>query len=235
MIFFDIDGTLIDHASASAAASLLFFDQYPAAIPFARAEFPVKWEEILNRHFDRFCRGELSLWEQRRARMREVFGAPGMSDAAADSYYYDFVRLYEKLTQAYDDAAPCLERLAGQPMGIISNGARDQQIGKLKRAGLLKYFSVMVYSEDVGLGKPASCIFLEACRRADVAAEDCIYIGDNIEADIIPSRALGMRGIHVSRAGNSPVGPPVIASLRDLSLWLDQPAKIEGQKWPERN
>jgi beta-phosphoglucomutase-like phosphatase (HAD superfamily) len=43
MIFFDIDGTLIDHASASAQASLIFFDQFPGAIPFARSEYPAAW------------------------------------------------------------------------------------------------------------------------------------------------------------------------------------------------
>lgn len=216
MIFFDIDGTLIDHASASAAASLVFFDKYPGAIPFSREEFPVAWEEILNKHFDRFCRGELSLWEQRRARMREVFAAPEMSDAEADSRYRAFVREYEKLTQAYDDAAGCLAKLAGRPLGIISNGPRDQQIGKLQRAGLLKYFSVMVCSEDVGQGKPSPSIFIEACRRAGDSPDNCVHIGDNIEADVLASRALGMRGIHLNRSGTLPPDPLAISTLASL-------------------
>jgi putative hydrolase of the HAD superfamily len=217
MIFFDIDGTLIDHASASAAASLIFYDQFPGAIPFSRDEYPAAWEKILNKHFNRFCRGEVSLWEQRRARTREVFDAPEMSDAEADARYKIFIREYEALTRAFDDAEPCLEKLHGQPLGIISNGVRDQQIGKLQRAGLLKYFSVMVYSEDVGLGKPSPSIFLEACRRAGDSYERCVHIGDDLEADVAPSRSLGMRGIHLSRTGKSPVGPPVISTLHNLA------------------
>lgn len=221
MIFFDIDGTLIDHASASAAASLVFFDHYPGTIPFTREEFPVTWEEILNKHFDRFCRGEISLWEQRRARIREVFAAPEMSDQEADSRYHAFVQEYEKLTAAYDDAAPCLASLRSERLGIISNGVRDQQIGKLQRAGLLEYFSVMVFSEDVGLGKPSPSIFLEACRRTGDPPEKCVHIGDSVEADIVPSRALGMRGIHLSRPGNSPTDPPVISTLHNLPALLN--------------
>jgi putative hydrolase of the HAD superfamily len=216
MIFFDIDGTLIDHACASAAASLSFFDHFPGAIPFSRERFPAAWEEILNKHFNRFCRGELSLWEQRRARMREVFAAPEMNDQETDECYRVFIRDYEALTRAFDDAEPCLQSLAGERLGIISNGAREQQIGKLRRAGLLHYFSVMVYSEDVGLGKPSASIFLEACRRAGDASKRCVHIGDDLEADVVPSRALGMRGIHLSRAGKSLVGPPVISTLRNL-------------------
>ncbi len=217
MIFFDIDGTLIDHASASAAASLVFFDHFPGAIPFSRDEYPAAWEQILNKHFKRWCNGEVSLWEQRRSRMRDVFAAPEMSDDEADARYRVFIREYEALTRPFDDAEPCLRALVGKPLGIISNGAREQQIGKLQRAGLLHYFSVMVYSEDVGLGKPSPSIFLEACRRAGDSYEQCAHIGDDLEADVVPSRALGMRGIHLSRAKNSPVGPPVISSLHDLS------------------
>jgi putative hydrolase of the HAD superfamily len=217
MIFFDIDGTLIDHASASAAASLIFFDKFPGAIQLSRDEYPAAWEQILNKHFNRWCRGEVSLWEQRRARMRDVFAAPEMSDDEADARYRVFIREYEALTRPFEDAEPCLRSLAGERLGIISNGAREQQIGKLQRAGLLKYFSVMVYSEDVGLGKPSHSIFREACRRAGDASGQCVHIGDDLEADVVPSRALGMRGIHLSRRGNSPLGPPVISSLRDLS------------------
>jgi putative hydrolase of the HAD superfamily len=220
MIFFDIDGTLIDHASASAGASLRFYDLFPGAIPFAREQFPRIWEDILDKHFKRFCRGEISLWEQRRARMREVFAAPEMPDEEAGSRYHTFVREYEQLTRAYEDARPCLDALSGRPLGIISNGAREQQIGKLERAGILKYFSVMVYSEDVGLGKPSSSIFLEACRRAGDPPEKCIHIGDNVEADVVASRALGMRGIHLSRNGSTPL-PPAIATLCELSSLLD--------------
>ena len=220
MIFFDIDGTLIDHGSASAAASLALFDHFSGEIPSSRDEFPIVWEKILNKHFNRFCRGELSLWEQRRARMREAFGAPEMPQDEADARYRIFIREYESLTQPYDDAAPCLDRLAGRRLGIISNGAREQQIAKLKRAGLLDFFSVMVYAEDLGLGKPASSIFLEACRRAACRPGECAYIGDDPDFDVTPSRALGMRGIHLDRLGSSVATPPVISTLSNLAAVL---------------
>jgi putative hydrolase of the HAD superfamily len=216
MIFFDIDGTLIDHASASAAASLNFFDHFRGAIPFTREEFPARYEQILNKHFDRFCRGEISIWQQRRDRMRDIFAAPELSDAEADSRYSVFIHDYESQTRAFSDAAPCLQQLAGSPLGIISNGAREQQIAKLRRAGLSSHFSVMVFSEDVGLGKPAPSIFIEACRRAGENPLQCAHVGDNVEADVIPSRAMGMRGVCLDRSGRLDVDAPVIATLDDL-------------------
>jgi putative hydrolase of the HAD superfamily len=195
---------------------LIFFDRFAGAIPCTRSEFPAIWEGCLEKHFARFSRGEISLWEQRRARIREVFAAPEMPEDEADSRYRVFTREYEALTQPYNDVAACLEALKGQSLGIISNGPREQQVGKLQRAGLLQYFSVMVYSQDVAVAKPEPGIFLEACRQAGRSPEECTYIGDNAASDIVPSRALGMHGIHLSRTGNSSVDPPVISTLHDL-------------------
>ena len=66
---------------------------------------------------------------------------------------------------------------------------------------------------------------VKAARRLRMASSPLIqlpveaslvHIGDDLEADVVPSRGLGMRGIHLSRTSNSPVGPPVISSLHDL-------------------
>jgi putative hydrolase of the HAD superfamily len=218
MIFFDIDGTVIDHASASAAASLNFYDRFSGAIPFKRDTFPAAWDEILNQHFNRFCRGEISLWDQRRARMRDVFGAPQLSDEEADSRYRAFIGEYESLTRAYADAAPCLDALAGERLGIISNGARDQQIGKLKRAGLFRYFSVLVFSEDVGLGKPHHSIFLAALKQAGEDPARCIHVGDDVTADVMGSHALGIGAVWLDRHAmfECPIPATRITTLSEL-------------------
>jgi putative hydrolase of the HAD superfamily len=222
MIFFDIDGTLIDHLSASAAASLALYDQYPGQVPFSREEFPAAWESIMDIHFNRFTRGEISLWDQRRARIRDSFGAPGFTDAEADERYYVFIREYEDLTRAYGDAAPCLEKLAGKKLGIISNGAGDQQLGKLRRAGILEYFSVTVFPEHTGFGKPHPSIFEEACRRAGEDPRNCIHVGDDLINDIQASHTMGIRPIWIDRTGTMTNGIPAqrITSLLELGTVL---------------
>jgi putative hydrolase of the HAD superfamily len=199
MIFFDIDGTLIDHLSASAAASLSFYDHFSGRIPFAREGFAEIWEAIVDKHFNRYCRAEISIWEQRRARMREVFGDERLSDAECDSRYSFYIREYESMTSAYDDAADCLRDLNGMPLGIISNGARDQQTGKLERAGLLQHFSVLVFSEDVAIGKPAALIFEEACRLAGENPSQCVHVGDDLTADIAGGLNAGLRVVWLDR------------------------------------
>jgi putative hydrolase of the HAD superfamily len=222
MIFFDIDGTLIDHLSASSAASLALFDQFPGEIPFARDEFAAAWESTMDRHFNQYTRGEISLWDQRRARIRDSFGSPDLSDSDSDARYHVFIREYEQLTRAYKDAAPCLEELADRRLGIISNGAREQQLGKLRRAGLLTYFSVTVFSEDVGLGKPDPGIFEEACRLAGAKPRDCVHVGDDLTNDVHASHALGIRPVWIDRLGTASAGVPCsrITSLAQLTAAL---------------
>ncbi len=229
MIFFDIDETLIDHASASATASLSFYDYFSGGMPCDRQGFPVIWESILMNHFQRFARGEISLWEQRRARMREIFRDPGLTDADCDSRYRVFMEHYEARCEAYPDAVPCQRRLDGNALGIISNGGREQQTKKLKRAGVVHYFSVFVFSEDVGVGKPAPGIFLEAYRQAGVQPAACAHIGDDAVADVAPSQALGMRAIWLDRPGveASSISATRISNLHDLESALSGDAHAE--------
>lgn len=226
MIFFDIDGTLINHAAASDGASLRVFDRFPGQIPFRRERFPQIWDEIVDRHFNRYCRAEISLWDQRRARIREAFGDEGLPDAECDSRYHAYIQEYESLTAAYDDAEGCLALLQGTELGIISNGARNQQTAKLERAGLLPYFSVLVFSEDVGIGKPALQIFIEACRRAGDDPERCIHIGDDPAADVMGSTGAGIQAIWLDRRNRaSESDAPRIESLREIPSRIGEISK----------
>lgn len=230
MTFFDIDGTLIDHAAASAGASLSFYDYFPGKIPFLREGFPAIWDAIVDKHFNRYCRAEISIWEQRRARMREVFGNKQLPDAECDARYHVYIREYESLTRPYQDALACLKELKGTPLGIISNGARDQQTGKLERAGLLPYFSALVFSEDVGIGKPAARIFEEACRKAGAKPEECVHIGDDPAADVHGSTAVGMQPVWLDRNGRdtASINAPRICSLLNLGLALNSVSPVKG-------
>jgi len=83
---------------------------------------------------------------------------------------------------------------------------------------LLKYFSVLVFSEDVGRGKPHPSIFLEACRLADQDPAQCVHVGDDITADVEASYSLGMKPVWLDRMGVTacPVPTTRITSLREL-------------------
>jgi HAD superfamily hydrolase (TIGR01509 family) len=66
----------------------------------------------------------------------------------------------------------------------------------LDHHGLTRFFEAIVYSAQDGIHKPDPRIFARAMFMLNVSPADVVFIGDNPEWDILPTRALGMRAIH---------------------------------------
>ena len=77
-----------------------------------------------------------------------------------------------------------------------SNAFHDQQLNRLEMAGLLPYFDHVFVSESLGYRKPEKAFF-DACRAflPDVAADECMMIGDSLTADITGGKNAGMKTI----------------------------------------
>ena len=113
------------------------------------------------------------------------------------------------------DVIPCLKQIGSNKLGIITNGDHGHQSEKLDRIGILEYFSTIVTSGDVGQAKPNREIFIAACDKAGATPSDCIYIGDDIETDVLGSKSAGMKGIWLNRLDNpSPIIDTI--TLRNL-------------------
>ncbi|MGV1757738.1 HAD family hydrolase [Rhizobium sp. A22-96] len=86
-------------------------------------------------------------------------------------------------------------RARGLKTAIISNGHTKVQSAKIEITGLKDAVDLVVISEDVGLRKPDPRIFRLAAERLGVAPAQCIFIGDNPEADVLGAEASGMTGV----------------------------------------
>ncbi|MGE0422513.1 MAG: HAD family hydrolase [Reyranellaceae bacterium] len=89
-----------------------------------------------------------------------------------------------------------LQRLAAQGLvlGIVANQPASA-IERFARAGIAQYFRHMGLSELMGARKPEAAIFLGTAEALGVAPERCIMVGDRIDNDIAPAKALGMAAI----------------------------------------
>lgn len=204
MIFFDLDGTLLDDVRATACGLEALCAEFGDAIEAPRADHAKRWQELYEQHFARFVRGELTLEQQRRARLRGFVRSdhPAIQhDDDVDAVYAKYLAAYRGGWTRYEDALPCLEALVGTPLGVISNGEQRQQMQKLEAAGLAKFFSVVITASEIGAKKPDARIFAEACRRGGAEAAECVYVGDDYELDAIASKACGFRAVWVRRAG----------------------------------
>jgi putative hydrolase of the HAD superfamily len=218
MIFFDIDDTLLDDRHAQDAAARAFWREFAHQIPYAGDEFLAVWESISSKHYQRFTAGEVSFTDQRRCRIREVFAQPNLPDADADARFTRYLAYHQASWKLFADTLPCLAALAGERLGVITNGDPVQQRLKLETTRLTSLFSPIVVSGDIGKPKPQPEIFLHACKLANVRPEECTYIGDNLVFDVFGSRAVGMRGVWLNRRGASTEGidQPIITTLAEL-------------------
>lgn len=113
----------------------------------------------------------------------------------------------------------------GYTMGIISNVITTQEVPDwLHDEGLDQYFISVVLSSLYGRRKPHPSLYIEAARRAQIAPEKCVYVGDNFSRDVEGTRAAGFGMVIIMPdpdEKDEPVPPQfqpdlVIHSLRDL-------------------
>ena len=124
----------------------------------------------------------------------------------------------------FEDTMPALEALRqrGYRLGVITNLRADLE-PLIRRAGLDGMLDFSVTSAQAGKEKPHPPIFQEALRRAAVAPEEVLHVGDQVRSDVAGARAMGMRAALLDRGGwHEPVEEcPKIAGLGELVELLE--------------
>jgi len=102
---------------------------------------------------------------------------PGrISEAVADRV----ADLYREHLPLLPGAVESVRAIAAEwPLGLASSSNRHVIDLVLDEAGIADDFAVTVSSEEVGAGKPAPDVYLEAARRLDVDPGACVAIEDS--------------------------------------------------------
>ncbi|QGQ98012.1 HAD family hydrolase [Paenibacillus psychroresistens] len=130
--------------------------------------------------------------------MREV-----MSQLVPSEKHRAEIRQYMKykkdLEEPFPEAREVLQQLTGLfQMGIIAN-QNAGTVERLKRYGLLEYFSIVCSSAEDGITKPDPQFFELALERAKCDAQHAVMIGDRLDNDIHPAKRLGMQAIWIKQ------------------------------------
>ena len=88
-------------------------------------------------------------------------------------------------------------RSAGLRLGLITNGSTVVQGGKLEATALRAKLDAVLISEMEGIHKPDEAIFHRAATRLDTPPPDCVFVGDNPDADVRGAKAAGMRAVWI--------------------------------------
>ena len=223
MIFFDLDGTLLDHEKAEREGAAAFQQRHSEVFSEPASSFLERWHAASEKHMNRFLRNETTEQGQRRARMRELFSDPDMTDPDADEIFEYYLQTYQGNWCVFADVMDCLKKLQGLPLGIITNGGPTQQRKKLADVKIKDFFSVVVISGEVGVSKSDPGIFSQAAARAHVDPEMCVYVGDRLQTDAEAASRVGFCGIWLDRKGSAKgkADTPVLQSLKELPLFIE--------------
>lgn len=108
----------------------------------------------------------------------------------------------------YLDGIPeLLERLGGRfDLAVITN-THDRNLvpDHLERMGVLRLFEKVITSVEFGTRKPGPAIFRHALTVLDASPGDCVYVGDNFEADYRGAASAGMRAVLIDPLRKFPV------------------------------
>ncbi|MDQ0298483.1 putative hydrolase of the HAD superfamily [Salibacterium salarium] len=223
MIFFDIDGTLLDHNRAEEEGFLEFLRAHRHNFPFSENESIHLWKKLSKTYFETFLSNQLTFHEQKILRMISFFHAANIdiSNQAAEQKFNLYLSFYKKNWRPFQDVTPTLHRLKakGHTLGIISNGDYDQQVEKLQDMKIIQYFDSITTSGECGISKPDKTIFKKACANTDTPCRDCYYVGDRLDTDALGSINAGMKGIWLNRGTFNITHQDVIVihSLNELS------------------
>ena len=227
-VFFDIDGTLLDHDGASEAALRRQLEQELGEgamddIAFARAL--EEWRRLELLHYDHYLSGAIDLIEQRRRRtagILEWVGAGERPSHELETWFETFLDGYTEGWAAFDDVEVALANLEAHgalELGVITNADASIQRRKLAAIGIGERLPAFVASSTHGVAKPDPGIFLAACELVELPPERVAYVGDRLDVDAVGARDAGLLGIWLDRLGDgSPAeGVRVISSLEELA------------------
>lgn len=235
-VFFDLDDTLCNSATAFAAGRDAAFATALAAVPrLTGSTLDDAWRRTHASLLPALEAGALTMARVRDVRFRRTLAAADApDDALADRLDTLLGETQLAHLRRFDDVA-ALEALRqrGVFVGIITNGAddahADSQRTKAKRLGLLREVDGFWVSDTMGYRKPDPRAFAPALAAAGCAAKACLFVGDSLATDIAGANAAGVRSVLLLRDTSkaAPVGQPqpwrVVRSLWETLDLLDTP------------
>jgi putative hydrolase of the HAD superfamily len=112
------------------------------------------------------------------------------------------------------------------PLAVVTDAQSTYARGELHKVGLLDYFDPIIVSGDHGYRRPDRRLFQFALEGMGVAAENALYVGNDMHRDIFGAREVGMKTVMVESDQGANVHLDcvpdyTITDLRDLLKILD--------------
>ncbi len=139
----------------------------------------------------------------------------------------EFCDEFMKFVYLDPDTKNVLHSLHGKyKLGVISNFAIPECVNELlKTYGLANLLDVVVVSAAVNKRKPSPEIFLNTLKTLGVTADETVFVGDTLDADVEGAKGVGIKSVYIERRVEKTVNakPDItIKRLNELSSALKE-------------
>ena len=191
-LLIDIDGTLLDYRQSEALGISAIMEHYGVT---PTPELAAHYHDVNQSFWEKYEKGEITRAQINEGRYPAFFGELGVEvdPEVCEEIYQDFVN--NRLVPV-EGAEDMLRYLSGKYLlYAASNGYSDKQRERLRKAGMISYFTDIFISQETGSQKPQK-EFFDYCfarRPAGLKRDEVMIIGDGLTSDM---RGGNNAGIH---------------------------------------
>ncbi len=188
-IFFDIGSTLVDESKA-----------YEHRIKDTIKNTDITYKQFCNLMIDFAKQGKNGYIET----AKELNLKTTKWHSEDEFLYPDTVSTLKLLSEKYK-----IGIIANQPLGT------QERLNKMK---IDKYISLVISSAEENISKPDLRIFKLALDRAGCSPNNAVMVGDRLDNDIVPAKAVGMRTIWIKQGLGGLTTPKSESETADLTV-----------------
>lgn len=204
LVGFDLDDCLFDSTGLSERARIKGIDamidlglniEREKAISLIY-EIVYEYGSNSSQHYDYFMR---RLKELKILKTSKKFNQYKYIAAAVMAYHKEKI----ESISLYNDVESCLLKLKELNIksAIISDGIPIKQYEKILRLNIHNLLDMVVISDEIGIRKPNPKLFAYCLEKFDVLGSETIYVGDNLDKDIVPANQNGIYSVYIHRGG----------------------------------
>ena len=139
----------------------------------------------------------------------------------------------------HEDALTVLRDLKdmGLALGLISNTAMTPGVTFrtfMAAQGMLGYFDVLTFSDEVKIAKPSPEIFLMTLRAMGASPAQTAHVGDHLVNDVVGGNRCGLKTVWITAfyGGEDSAGPDSEpdAAVADLGMVVPAIAELAGMR-----
>ena len=234
-IFFDLYGTLLvfdDFDEANSEWENSFYELIGKDNNLSPAGIHKICNEILRIRMQKDSANGLTTYE---SKIKKVFELKGIYFPIQQikNLAGETVHVWQRKIRLAEDVHSIIEKFKKEEMtiGLITNFDHSPHVYRLlKENNIDNLFDTVIISDEAGCEKPCRDIFRIALEKANLKADETVYVGDNLRDDIEGAYSAGIRPVLIDRKLKSHNSD---AAVRQTSVLIEYPVIKSLSELPE--